>query len=194
MKTIIQVLLFSLYCKGQTTINSIAIDRNGMLNFNISKSEKEHNIYIQKKEKGIWRNIGEVQFGNASINIPSKVETYIFTDSLLIPLDSGTNKFRIEIGSEISEEVSLNKPKETTSRIIMESNSKIIWNDWDWRNPLIYSTEKMIRFNEPQIYFIYNTEGQLVKDDFGKFIDFSALKKGAYYLTLNGQLFMFNNK
>ena len=163
---------------GQTQINSISIEPTGLLHWNIGVIEYDRpDILIQKYIENRWVTIYDWSVSwNQIITIvggkeiveehPPRTKSYI--DSTNVPIDKGTNKFRIILNNITPElfstEVSIVQTKPFVKRL--------------------YSNGDFIRLTNFSDYVVRDSTGKVIKSfSHTNVINTTDLKEGLYYVN-----------
>lgn len=177
MKRILQLFLLSLalQCTAQTTINEVTLDTMGRLRWNVSFSKLDLNIEIQRHLKDKWTKIADIGYHIEYLNkLPDSPKSTTVTDSCLVPLNKGKNKYRVVITIP-----TMLESKEISVNSLVKKNE-------------IYATDNFIRFNNRVSFSIYDANGKEIRKlDIGRMINIADLKTGLYYIVVNKDIYEF---
>jgi hypothetical protein len=143
-------------------------------------------IEIQRQRSGQWATINKTGHhisyieGPGATNTPPPSEPMVITDSCIVPLDRGLNKYRIvmTVPAKIqSKEVSAN---------LYSNNNK---------HQLFSEKDNYIRFNKDVFFCINDSTGKQVwKPGTGRMINTSKFKEGLYYIVVYPEIYEFYKK
>ena len=180
------ILFQSFFSFSQQGINSISLDSLGHLKWEVTYMTPTLNLEIQRKVEGKWVTINRTghqvsyiqKVGSENIHPPS--ELMVVKDSCTVPLNRGSNIYRIVMTSP--------------ARIESKELFVKLWNGGN-QHRLFGGEDGYIRFDKGVFFCINDATGKEIrKFDSGKMINTTALKPGLYYIIVYPNVYEFYKK